>query len=296
MGSPFLPAAQFATNSFNHRVRMRGVLLLVPLLGSASALPQGGFLSGIGNAFNNFFGGNDQGARPPPRQAQRPRPQPPRFQQQLQQQPQQQFQPQPQQQFQQQQQFQPQPPRQPAPSFNPRPTAAPAPPRLVGGTSLCGAAAPNHFWTDPRDNIQRGYVATWKIGCTSFQQHEAKAYCESMGMEPVSLDTPAKQDNFNRLIAQDAQRYFWTGGEVDHANEIVSWNNRNAKPIRFSESAHWSHTGGADLPQPDNRAAGENPPHPEVCLGILNNFYADGIKWHDVACHHKKPTVCEPRN
>ena len=68
---------------------------------------------------------------------------------------------------------------------------------------------------DPRDNIQRGYVATWKIGCSSFQQHEAKAYCESMGMEPVSLDTPAKQDNFNRLIAQDAQRYFWTG-EKDH--------------------------------------------------------------------------------
>ena len=22
---------------------------------------------------------------------------------------------------------------------------------------------------------------------------------------------------------------------------------------------------------------------PQVCLGILNNFYADGIKWHDVA-------------
>merc|ERR1712083_1216489 len=81
------------------RVRMRGALLLVPLLGTASALPQGGFLSGIGNAFNNFFGGNDQGARPPPRQAQRPQPQPPRFQQQ-QFQPQQQFQQQPQQQFQ----------------------------------------------------------------------------------------------------------------------------------------------------------------------------------------------------
>merc|ERR1712212_970528 len=230
------------------RVRMRGALLLLPLLGCASALPQGGFLSGIGNAFNNFFGGDNQGSRPPPRQAQRPRPQQGSRPRQAQfQQPQQQFQPQPQQQFQQQQQqqFQPQPPRQQpaAPSFNPRPTAAPAaPPRLVGGTSLCGAAAPNHFWTDPRDNIQRGYVATWKIGCSTFQQHEAKAYCESMGMEPVSLDSPAKQDNFNRLIAQDAQRYFWTGGVVDHANEVVSWNNRNAKPIRFSESAHWSHT------------------------------------------------------
>merc|ERR1712183_827785 len=131
------------------RARMRGALLILPLLGCASALPQGGFLSGIGNAFNNFFGGDNQGSRPPPRQAQRPRPQqPPRFQQQQFQQPQQQFEPQPQQQFQQQQQqqFQPQPPRQqPA-----------APPRLVGGTSLCGAAAPNPFWTDPRVNIQRG--------------------------------------------------------------------------------------------------------------------------------------------
>merc|ERR1712027_79563 len=181
----------------------------------------------------------------------------------------------------------------PAPAAVPAATAAvPAP----ASKATVPAAAPNHFWTDPRDNVQRGYVATWKIGCSTFQQHEAKAYCESMGMEPVSLDSPAKQDNFNRLIAQDAQRYFWTGGVVDHANEVVSWNNRNAKPIRFSESAHWSHTGGADLPQPDNRAAGENPPHPEVCLGILNNFYADGIKWHDVACHHKKPTVWEPRN
>lgn len=52
----------------------------------------------------------------------------------------------------------------------------------------------------------------------------------------------------------------------------------------------------AGLPQPDNRAAGEQPPSPETCLAILNNFYADGIKWHDVACHHKKPTVCEQRS
>ena len=80
--------------------------------------------------------------------------------------------------------------------------------------------SPTNFHNfDPRDNIQRGYVATWKIGCTSFQQHEAKAYCESMGMEPVSLDTPAKQDNFNRLIAQDAQRYFWTGEK----DRLVIW-------------------------------------------------------------------------
>ena len=39
--------------------------------------------------------------------------------------------------------------------------------------------------------------------------------------------------------------------------------------------------------QPDNRDGNE------ICIGVLNNFYADGIKWHDVACHHKKPTICE---
>jgi len=117
-----------------------------------------------------------------------------------------------------------------------------------------------------------------------------------MGMSPVSLDSPAKQDEFNRLIAQDTQRYFWTGGIVDHSQRTVFWANPSGTPVPFDQSRHWSHTGGAGLPQPDNRAAGEVPPHEETCLGVLNNFYADGIKWHDVACHHKKPTVCEPRS
>ena len=67
-------------------------------------------------------------------------------------------------------------------------------------------------------------MATWKVGCSTFQQHEAKAYCESMGMEPVSLDSPAKQDNFNRLIAQDAQRYFWTGENTnDNSNTALEF-------------------------------------------------------------------------
>ena len=66
------------------------------------------------------------------------------------------------------------------------------------------------------------YVATWKIGCSKFQQHEAREYCQSMGMEPVSLDSPAKQDQFNRLIAQDAQRYFWTG-QILCTPHIPAW-------------------------------------------------------------------------
>ena len=68
-------------------------------------------------------------------------------------------------------------------------------------------------------------MATWKNGCSTFQQSDALEYCRSMGMYPVSLDSPAKQDNFNRLIAQDAQRYFWTGECEQHwgGAVVLAW-------------------------------------------------------------------------
>lgn len=46
------------------------------------------------------------------------------------------------------------------------------------------------------------------------------------------------------------------------------------------------------VPQPDNRegvTGGSN----ESCLAVLNNHYDDGVRWHDVACHHRKHWVCE---
>ena len=33
--------------------------------------------------------------------------------------------------------------------------------------------------------------------------------------------------------------------------------------------------------------------HDEACLAVLNNFYADGVVWHDIACYHEKFFVCE---
>ena len=43
----------------------------------------------------------------------------------------------------------------------------------------------------------------------------------------------------------------------------------------------------ANRPQPDNRETDE------VCLAVLNNFYNDGVRFHDVSCHHRKPIICE---
>ena len=45
--------------------------------------------------------------------------------------------------------------------------------------------------------------------------------------------------------------------------------------------------------QPDNREKIHQGGEDEACLAVLNNFYGDGIKWHDVACHHEKPIICE---
>ena len=31
----------------------------------------------------------------------------------------------------------------------------------------------------------------------------------------------------------------------------------------------------------------------EACLAVLDGLYDDGLAWHDVACHHLKPVICE---
>lgn len=39
--------------------------------------------------------------------------------------------------------------------------------------------------------------------------------------------------------------------------------------------------------QPDNRE------FDEYCLALLNNFYGDGLKLHDITCDYAKPIACE---
>ena len=51
-------------------------------------------------------------------------------------------------------------------------------------------------------------------------------------------------------------------------------------------------SGHLKIPQPDNAEEDINGSR-ESCLGLLNNIYNDGIKWHDIACYHPKPFMCE---
>jgi len=145
------------------------------------------------------------------------------------------------------------------------------------GGGRCRANRPNHKFQG------RDYLVSWRDGCTSFSHGAGGSFCRSVGMKPISLDSPAKENHFLDLVAREGQKYFWTGGNVNHGrNPTIRWPSG-----RTTSSNKWSNTGGANRPQPDNRERNEN------CLAVLNNFYNDGVRFHDVSCHHKKPVICE---
>jgi len=295
---------------------MRFIILLA-VLSIAAAVPQnGGF---FGNIRNSFFGGRPQRPRrpppqnrppqqgppqnrPPPRQ---PRPQPP-------QRPQGRPVPQqnrlpprnnppprnnqelgqtqlgvPQSQV---QGFRNNPPQQALNNQN-QIQSAPSKPSCTPGLlskqlKNCPGACPNHEWEGNQ------YIITWLVDdnrCSNFTGHEAEDYCKLQGGHAVSLDTTPKALHFIDVAIQHARRYFWTGGRIDHNAGVVTWPSGNREGYVRGQR-FWSHTGGKKPdpePQPDNRDGNE------FCIGVLNNFYADGVKWHDVACHHRKPTICQ---
>lgn len=78
--------------------------------------------------------------------------------------------------------------------------------------------------------------------------------------------------------------WFWSANQEKMAptNQVpLGWN--------FNP---WSQTGHKKTRQPDNAEFDINGTN-ESCLSILNNVYNDGLAWHDVACYHEKPFVCE---
>merc|ERR1712203_975675 len=98
------------------------------------------------------------------------------------------------------------------------------------------------------------------------------------------LDSAAKRDHFMQQVAADGSPYFWAGGRLSGDKRSVRWENGRSEGI--SKGRHpWSFTGSRGA-QPDGQGS-------EHCLAILNNFYNDGVKFHDVGCSHRKPTVCE---
>ncbi|XP_069188170.1 uncharacterized protein [Procambarus clarkii] len=130
------------------------------------------------------------------------------------------------------------------------------------------------------------YHFSWRHdGGKKYDWHSANYYCSSLGKgwQGVSIESHEEDKIISNVIYQDKLEYIWTGGY--RSGYDFAW--PSGYPFY---GLNWSHTGGEGRPQPDNRENGK-----EFCLAVLNNFYKDGIRWHDVACHHEKAIVCERR-
>ncbi|XP_069945880.1 macrophage mannose receptor 1-like [Cherax quadricarinatus] len=163
-------------------------------------------------------------------------------------------------------------------SFQTRPRfqspTRPAPQRAPSGAAADATLGRSEYYFSWRHDGGRKYTGT-----------EAARVCTSLGRgwQPIGISSREEIAFVISVVGGDNVEYIWTGGvRTGNGDEFV-W--QNGEPFTVE---NWSHTGGFGRPQPDNRESGN-----ENCLSVLNNFYQDGIKWHDVACHHLKPVICE---
>ncbi|XP_069977570.1 uncharacterized protein [Penaeus vannamei] len=129
------------------------------------------------------------------------------------------------------------------------------------------------------------YHFSWRHdGSKTYTWDGANQYCRSLGSgwQGISIETREEDSLVSKAISGDLLPWIWTSGHIIHGLDWA-W----ASGAQFV-GLNWSHTGGNGQAQPDNRERGG-----EKCLGVLNNFYNDGVKWHDIACHHDKAIICE---
>jgi len=163
------------------------------------------------------------------------------------------------------------------------PVVQPAPPAPASRAPKALPASPSRSQVKGNHEFQgKNYLLTWRMGRNNFDWTGGVRFCQSQGMQLVSLDDKEKTEHFLRLLSTDRSPYFWSGGQVSRDSRTLTWPSGKSEPIARGQHP-WSFTGRTG-PQPDGG---------ERCLAVLNNTYRDGVKFHDVACHHRKPVICE---
>jgi len=154
------------------------------------------------------------------------------------------------------------------------------------------------------------YYFSWldessKVRNTKWDWFNARNYCRKRCMDLVSFETQQEYDWVKGFIDRNVP-FFWTSGrkcnfdgcdKPEFFPKLVNgwfWSANQVKmPPSDGDQFHdWSPTGGNGVAQPDDREHRQGGDE-EACMAVLNDFYGDGIKWHDVACHHEKPIICE---
>ncbi|KAG5668155.1 hypothetical protein PVAND_016107 [Polypedilum vanderplanki] len=137
----------------------------------------------------------------------------------------------------------------------------------------------------------------------------AREICKSYCSDLMSVDTQREFEEMQKMMEKHLIEYLWTSGHVCEKNNCDAnsepiningwmWLDKNIKmpptnkiPPGWTFNP-WSHTGHKNVQQPDN-AEFDLFRRNESCLAVLHNVYDDGIKFHDVACYHKKNFFCE---
>jgi len=165
----------------------------------------------------------------------------------------------------------------------------------------------HHYWFSGKEENFTDHKVDWLDG-----RNICREYC----MDLVSLETPSENDLISKYLTDNDLPYIWTSGRLCNfkgcdredlqptnvngwfwSGSGVKMAPTNSTPPGWSYQP-WSYTGhktqfeGKNVSQPDNAEFDING-STEACMGLLNDIYDDGVKWHDIACYHTKPFICE---
>ncbi|CAH0557256.1 unnamed protein product [Brassicogethes aeneus] len=152
----------------------------------------------------------------------------------------------------------------------------------------------------------KGYFFSWRDPALKGVEEDwlgGRNFCRKRCMDLVSLETSAENEWIKKRLIDEKVKYIWTSGRLC---DFKGCDREDLQPLNVNgwfwtavlqklapttqrDQNDWSENGGIGKPQPEAQQGGAT----ENCLAVLNQFYNDGVNWHDVACHHRKPWACE---
>jgi len=139
----------------------------------------------------------------------------------------------------------------------------------------------------------------------------ARNYCRKRCMDVISLESLQEQEFVGQNMARAGVREVWTSGrlcdkEVDGCDQprfqpynVNGWfwaatlgtmgPTNNFSGRKFNG---WSNNGQSGRAQPDGILK-QDGFGDQACMALLDNFFNDGLSWHDTKCNDRRHIVCE---
>jgi len=139
----------------------------------------------------------------------------------------------------------------------------------------------------------------------------ARNYCRKRCMDLVSIESQQEQNFVGQNMARAGVREVWTSGrlcdkEVDGCDQprfqpynINGWfwaatlaTMGSTNVFNGRKFNGWSATGPSGREQPDGILKQDGFGN-QACMALLDNFFNDGLSWHDTKCNDRRHIVCE---